>query len=180
MSLLEELGAPWGDLVVVLVSALAVYLVVIAYIRLAGLRSMSKMSSFDFVMTVAVGAIVGSVAVAGQNLSHGLVALGVLFAAQVLVAVLRRRAGLGKVVDNDPLLLMAGAEIIEENMRRGHLTTSELHAKLREANVLNPSQIKAVVLETTGDVSVLHGDAELDPGLFTGVVGAERLRGGAS
>lgn len=33
-----------------------------------------------------------------------------------------------------------------------------MSGKLREANVLDLSQVRAVILETTGDVSVLHGD----------------------
>jgi uncharacterized membrane protein YcaP (DUF421 family) len=56
------------------------------------------------------------------------------------------------------------------------MTRSELRAKLREANVLEWSQIRAVVLETTGDVSVLHGDeggTPLDPSLLEGVDGVE-------
>ena len=32
-------------------------------------------------------------------------------------------------------------------------------AKLREANVLDISEVRAVVLETTGDISVLHGES---------------------
>ena len=43
-------------------------------------------------------------------------------------------------------------------MRRAHVTRDDVRAKLREANVLDYSQIRAVVFETTGDVSVLHTD----------------------
>ncbi|MDO6471263.1 YetF domain-containing protein [Maribacter sp. 1_MG-2023] len=35
-------------------------------------------------------------------------------------------------------------------------------AKLREANVLQLSQVKAVIFETTGDISVLHSDKPID------------------
>ncbi len=40
---------------------------------------------------------------------------------------------------------------------------------------LNFDQVVAVVLETTGDISVLHGDDPLDPDLLHGVIGVERL-----
>ena len=45
-------------------------------------------------------------------------------------------------------------------------------AKLREANVIDFSQVKAVVLESTGDISVLHtsnDDIELNNDLLEGV-----------
>ena len=34
--------------------------------------------------------------------------------------------------------------------------------KLREANVLQLSQVKAVIFETTGDISVLHSEDQID------------------
>jgi len=40
---------------------------------------------------------------------------------------------------------------------------------LREANVLHYGQVKAVVLETTGEISVLHGNEEFDDSLLEGV-----------
>lgn len=40
----------------------------------------------------------------------------------------------------------------------GKVTESDLRAKLREANVLELSQVQAVVFETTGDIAVLHSD----------------------
>ena len=40
---------------------------------------------------------------------------------------------------------------------------------LREANALQLSQVRAVILEDTGDVSVLHGPEEVDDELLEGV-----------
>ncbi|MEO0333444.1 MAG: DUF421 domain-containing protein, partial [Bacteroidota bacterium] len=42
------------------ISATLIYLLVILYTRLFGLRSFSKMSSFDFAMTIAVGTLLAS------------------------------------------------------------------------------------------------------------------------
>jgi uncharacterized membrane protein YcaP (DUF421 family) len=64
------------------------------------------------------------------------------------------------MVDNPPLLLMNGAEIIEENLKKGRVSKPELYSKLRESKVLQMSQIKAVVYETTGQISVLHSEDE--------------------
>ena len=44
----------------------------------------------------------------------------------------------------------------------------DLIAKLRESNVLDFAEVRAAVLETTGDISVLHGDA-CDEALLRGV-----------
>ena len=76
--------------------------------------------------------------------------------------------GLVDVTDNDPLLIMRDGEILHDNLRRSGMTTGDLIGKLREANALEFSQIRAVVFEPTGDVSVLHGD-KMDDRLLDGV-----------
>ncbi|MDA8870480.1 DUF421 domain-containing protein [Rhizobiaceae bacterium] len=147
---------------------------VIALVRMAGLRSFAKMSSFDFAVTVASGSILGSIVLnADQSFTHGAIAIGALLCAQVLVARGRLSAPwFRNLVDNEPLLLMDGPEILEANLKAGRVTRQDVIAKLREANVLSFSQVRAVVLETTGDISVLHGDtggADLEPRLLQDV-----------
>ena len=157
-----------------LVSAGLIYTLIIVYTRLFGLRSFSKMSSFDFAMTIAVGSLLASTVVnKSTTVLQGGVALFSLFFLQTAIAFLRRKVSwFSTAVDNQPLLLMRGDQILHDNLRRAHLSESDLHAKLREANVLNYSQVKAVVFETTGDVSVLHTDQSdivLDTKLLQGV-----------
>ena len=64
--------------------------------------------------------------------------------------------------------------VLQDNLDRAKISRSELHAKLREANVWSYDQIIGVVLETTGDVSVLHRtveDATLTKAIFDDVNG---------
>lgn len=158
----------------ILVSSLVIYGAVILVVRLNGLRTFSKMSSFDFAVTVAIGSLIASVAATSISLTDGVVALVAIVAFQRVLAMARRRTAVETVVDNRPILLMAGEQMITEHMGESRITPSDLRAKLREANVTEWSQVRAVVLETTGDVSVLTGDS-LDPSLLEGVIGAERL-----
>jgi uncharacterized membrane protein YcaP (DUF421 family) len=166
---LRELGSSGPELAAGVIAAVAIYLAVILATRLSGLRSFSKMSSFDFAMTVAVGSLIASAASGQAALATATVGVLALYAAQYVVASLRRRHLLHDLVDNSPLLLMDGPRIIEENLASARVTLDDLHGKLREANVLQYHQVQAVVLETTGDISVLHGDSDLDPGLLRGV-----------
>jgi uncharacterized membrane protein YcaP (DUF421 family) len=162
-------GASPEDLLVVLAASLAIYLWVIAATRIAGLRSFSKMSAFDFAMTVAIGSIIASTALGAASLLSGLVAVAVLYLAQVVVSRLRRATRIEGLVDNTPLLLMDGPHIVDEHLALARLTREDLRHKLRAANVLRPDDVKAVVLETTGDVSVLQGEGPLDPAVVQGV-----------
>jgi uncharacterized membrane protein YcaP (DUF421 family) len=168
-SVLSELGASGAELATGAVAAIAIYLAVIVATRISGLRSFSKMSSFDFAMTVAIGSLIASAASGQASLATVAVGVAALYAAQFVVALLRRQHALHGVVDNSPLLLMDGDEILHGNLSTARVTLDDLHAKLREANVLDYGQVRAVVLETTGDISVLHGDGPFDRDLLRGV-----------
>jgi uncharacterized membrane protein YcaP (DUF421 family) len=168
-SVLTELGASGTDLATAALAAAGIYVAVIVMTRISGLRSFSKMSAFDFAMTVAIGSLIASAASGQAALVTVVVGVGVLFLAQFTVAALRKHALLHGVVDNSPLLLMDGTRVLEDNLAAARITLDDLHGKLREANVLHYGQIRAVVLETTGDISVLHGTERFDDDLLRGV-----------
>lgn len=164
---LSWVGTTFTASFMVILSTVGIYLALILFTRLAGLRSFSKMSSFDFAITVAIGSIIAStILTKDPPLVQAIIALGVLYAVQMAVASLRGNSTLmSKLVDNEPLLLMDGTQILDDNLKKAKVTYDDLRAKLREANVTQMSQVKAVVMEATGDVSVLHhqdGDHELD------------------
>ena len=138
---------------------------VILVVRIVGLRSFAKMSSFDFAVTVATGSILASVVLGtDRSFVHGLIALATMLGVQALISMGRQVSdGFQAVVDNEPLLLMDGPNILDANLKAGRVARDDLFTKLREANVLKLSQVRAVVLETTGDISVLHGDPDGTP-----------------
>ena len=170
----------WEKIPWVLLSVAVAYVAILLYTRIVGLRSLSKMTAADFVMTVAVGSLFASTAsLSSPSLLVGLTALGGLFAAQWSLAWSRQKSqAFSKLVDNEPLLLMARGKILDHNLRRANVTRAELFGKLREANALNYGEILAVVFETTGDISVLHSsdaNAYLEPEFLTSVIDADLL-----
>lgn len=172
-----ELGSSWSQLALVALSAAAMLLAIIGYVRIVGLRSFSKMSSFDFAVTVAMGSLLAAIALSGSSLAEGVVAVGTLLAVQTALAIGRRKLHLSAVIDNDPLLLMAGPNLLEHNLRRSHVTADDIRAKLRAAGATNYEQVRYVIVESTGDVSVSLDDGALDPDLFSDVRDGARLFG---
>lgn len=169
----QLLGTPVGEVVVVALGGLGVYLAVIVATRIVGLRSLATMSAFDFAMTVAIGSLVASTVLSKDPpLLLAVVGLAALFALQMAVALLRQRFEWAAwLVDNRPVLLMEDGRMLERAMRKEEVTQADLVAKLREANVLDLARVRAVVLESTGDISVLHGEVDegVDDLLLDGV-----------
>ncbi len=163
----------WTAVIAICITATVIYLAVIIFTRLAGKRSFSKMSSFDFAMTVAIGSILASTILSKSvSLAEGVVGLAMVYILQLTVAILRRHTKIEDLIGNNPLLLMDGPRILHDNLKKARVTESDLRSKLREANVLESSQIRAVVFEATGDISVLHSKDEnvtLEDWLMQGV-----------
>ena len=156
-------GITTDKTVAMLLATIIIFIAIILMTRLAGKRSFSKMSSFDFASTIAIGSIIAS-GILLEDITPlvTIVALAAIFLLQTTIAYLRRFAFVHKIIDNQPLLLMDGSTILHENLRSARVTEDDLRSKLRAANVLNLSQVKAVILESTGDLSVLHNsDADL-------------------
>lgn len=176
MTLSSSLGASWTQLASTAVSTAVLYLTVIVLTRLAGPRSLAKMSSFDFAATVAIGSLVATSAVGSTPLESGMLGLALLYVGQFLVGLGRRRGLFGGLMDNRPLLLMAGPEVLQDALDQSRVSEQELWGKLRQHGVRRLEQVHAVILETTGDMSVFTAEGPFDERLLTGVRGAERLR----
>ncbi|MEL7211661.1 MAG: YetF domain-containing protein [Pseudomonadota bacterium] len=143
---------------------------IIVLVRINGLRSFSKMSSFDFALTVATGSVLASMATSATFPTSGFIALAVLFAVRFVISALRQHSDLVEnATDNRPLMLMHNGRFLDRNLSQSRVSRSDVIAKLREANAIRLSEVHAVVLEATGDVSVLHGTEDIDEVLLNGV-----------
>jgi uncharacterized membrane protein YcaP (DUF421 family) len=157
------------QLIGIFLSVLFAYGLLLMMVRVNGLRTFSKMSGHDFAITIAIGSIIATTVVSKEpSLLQGMLAIAFFLILQTIISKLRR-SGLGGAFENTPLLLMDGNTILYENLKKAKIKENDLLSKLREANVLNTNQIRAVVLETTGDISVLHGEGELQDDILKDV-----------
>lgn len=174
--ILRELGSSVTSMLTALAAMAGIYLAVILATRAAGPRSLAQMSAFDFVATVATGSITASVGLGSVALADGVVALATLFSLQYLVSHLRRRRTLHGAIDNTPLLLVRDGEVLEDHMRLARITPDDLRTHMRRAGETDISSVRAIVLETTGSVSVVRGEGDLGP-ILQGVRGADGHEG---
>ena len=104
------------SLIAIVLTAIGIYIATILFTRLAGKRSFSKMSSFDFAMTVAIGSVIATTILSKSvSLLQGAVGLAAVYLLQISVAMLRRFSIVQKLIDNQPMLLMDGEEILQKH-----------------------------------------------------------------
>tara|TARA_R110002167_G_scaffold3457_11_gene16896 strand:- start:2062 stop:2589 length:528 start_codon:yes stop_codon:yes gene_type:complete len=146
------------------IAAVFIYLYIMFVTRVTGKRTFAKMTSFDFAVTIAMGSILAdAVNKPVSNLMPAIVSLALLAGLQAIFAkILSSSDTAQKVITNTPILLMKNGVILRENLNKALVSQADLMGKLREANVLQLSQVKAVIFETTGDISVLHSEDQID------------------
>ena len=161
----------YQEILWIILSGIGIYIALMVAIRLNGLRTLSKMSSHDFAVTVALGTIVASVTIqSGPSLLQGVIGMAILIVLQFLYSLWRLKRP-SAYLENEPLILMQGPNILWKNMKQARISEGDLLQKLREANVHSFDEIDAVILEVTGDVSVLHGGKEISPFIIRDVQG---------
>ncbi|WP_452223355.1 DUF421 domain-containing protein [Lacinutrix chionoecetis] len=144
-----------------------IFIIIIVLTRIIGLRSFAKFTAYDFAFTVAIGSIISSILTSSTSIVQGLVAIaGLLILTFIFSTLQRKYSVLSKLISNAPLLLMDGSQILESNLKYARIEKKQLIAKLREANVLNYNQVYAVVLESTGAISVLHKSSDTENDIF--------------
>jgi uncharacterized membrane protein YcaP (DUF421 family) len=119
------------------------------------------MNAFDFVVTVALGSTLATVLLTDQvALLEGVLGFAVLIFLQYAVAWLSVRSRrVSNVVKSQPALLLYQGAFLEDALRRERVTKDEVRAAIREAGVSTIDSVEAVVIETAGTFSVLHGDS---------------------
>ena len=169
MEILDELGAAAPVLRAVVLTVLAVAWTLLLA-RIVGLRAFSKATAFDFAATIATGSLIAQ---AGTRSSWGeyvqaMAAIGAIFLVQYVLARGRTRSSrFADAVDNTPVLLMEDGRFLEKAMTETRVTRATLLEKIRMSDARRIEDVRAVVLETTGDVAVMTGS--VDPELLEGV-----------
>jgi uncharacterized membrane protein YcaP (DUF421 family) len=154
----------WEPLLRIVLIGAAGYAGMLVLLRSAGKRTLSQMSAFDFVITLALGASFGRVMTAQDvPLAEVLAAFAVLVGLQYVVSFLIVRVRwLAGVVSRPPRLLYYHGEFIRQAMRAEMVTEAEVRSALRAHGAGSFEAVAAVVLEPNGRFAVVAKSAAGD------------------
>jgi uncharacterized membrane protein YcaP (DUF421 family) len=133
------------------------YGVLVVLLRASGKRTLAQMNSFDFVITVAVGATFGRVMTARSvALAEAVTAFAVLIALQYIVAKMQLRSPrISSLVTASPTMLAYSGSVIDDALRRERVTEDEVLAAVRKHGYGDLSETAAVIMETDGSLAVI-------------------------
>jgi len=163
------------SLVRTLVVGVLAYVTLVAFLRLSGKRTLSKMNAFDLVVTVALGSTLATILLTKDvALADGALAFALLIGLQFAVTWSSVRVPwVRQLVTGEPLMLVHGGELIPSALRRARVTENEVHAAIRAAGLGSLAGVQAVVLETDGSFSVVRRG---EPGGSSSLVGVRHSR----
>ena len=140
----------------VAVKALLLYLTAVIGFRLGERRTLAEMSAFDFVAAVAVGAIVGRVPNSNTtSYLAGATTLITILIAHRIVSKLRQTRKIAALFDHPPRVLVADGCVLRDELRKVGLTQDDLYGLLRQHGVVDLRQIRLVIFEQRGKLSVI-------------------------
>ncbi|KEO75357.1 DUF421 domain-containing protein [Anditalea andensis] len=153
----------WESLLRTFIITVLAYFSLILMLRLSGKRTLSKMNAFDFTVTVALGSTLAAVSLNKEiPLADGALALGLLISLQFFITWLSVRINFVKsIITSTPSLILYKGEMLDRALRRERITSEEVLAKAREQGYSALIEIDAMILETTGEITIVpHIDHE--------------------
>jgi uncharacterized membrane protein YcaP (DUF421 family) len=144
-------------LAIVAGKAALMYGVAVLGLRVASRRTLAQWTAIDFAAAVAIGAIIGRTALAGnQSFLVGAVALLTILAAHWIVTMGRFSRWVVKVVDHRVRVLIYNGELRRDQLLICGLTDNDVLSKLRQQGVRELSDVRFALYETKGELTIVH------------------------
>jgi len=135
----------------------AVYLFLLLGFRVTGKRQLGQMTAFDLVVLLIISNAVQNALIDNDNsLGGGLLGAMAILLLNVGVAWLTfRYKRIERVVEQTPTVIVKHGRILRENLRRELLSLPELRAALRREGMASLRNVRYVILEEDGYLSVI-------------------------
>ncbi len=150
------------DIGATLMSTAGLYAVVVLFIRISGKRSTSQMNNFDWIVTVAMGTLMGSGMLSNTvSAFEAAVAIALLLALQwLLTKAMVHFPIVGRIVRAKPTLLYHEGEFRDEAMARERVSKYEILQAIRGSGFTDLKSVQSVILEADASMSVLKRNEE--------------------
>jgi uncharacterized membrane protein YcaP (DUF421 family) len=157
-----HLWLPDIPLVEKVVRSVVVYVFLLTAFRLVGKRQLGQMTPFDLVVLLIISNVLQNALIGNDNsLGGGLIGATTILALNALVAWLTfRYRPFERLVEHTPTVLVKHGRLIRENLRRERLSLPELRAALRRQGVVSIRNLRYVILEEDGRLSVIRKRSE--------------------
>jgi uncharacterized membrane protein YcaP (DUF421 family) len=135
-----------------------VFCLIFVVTRAVGRRELSSMEPFDLILLVVIGDLVQQgVTQSDYSITGTLTVISTIAVLTVGTAYLSFRfRRLRPLLEGDPVVLIAGGDVLTGNVHRQRLTVEELESEARQQSIASLGDVEYAVLETNGKISFLQ------------------------
>jgi uncharacterized membrane protein YcaP (DUF421 family) len=138
--------------------AAAIYIALVIVFRIAGRRTLSEMTSFDFVLLLIIGEATQQ-ALLGEDfsLTNALLVIVTLLALDIAISLWKQRSeAANRIIEGVPTILVDHGRPLKGQMNKARVREEEiLEAARRLQGLERMDQIKYAVLEVSGGISII-------------------------
>ncbi|SHJ64326.1 Protein of unknown function [Roseomonas rosea] len=138
--------------------AVAIYVALTLLFRITGRRSMSHITTFDFVLLLVVGeATQQSLLGEDFSLTNGLLVIATLLGLDVAMRWLKaRHRPADRILEGLPTILVVDGQPLQDRMREARICEDEILQSARENQGLTRmEEIRLAVLEVSGTIAII-------------------------
>ncbi len=137
---------------------LAVYVFLLVLFRIAGRRTLSEMTNFDFVLLLIISEATQNAMIGNDySVTNGFLVIVTLIGIDIGLSVMKQRFPLlERYLDGLPLVIVHEGRPVKELMDRARVDEQDILASARDKHGLERmEQIKYAVLERNGGISII-------------------------
>jgi uncharacterized membrane protein YcaP (DUF421 family) len=147
-----------------IIRGLVCYVVLLFLFRIAGKRSLAKITTFDLVLTLIISEAVQQALLDGdESITNGFLLIVTLIGLDIAFSVLKHRfPTIRRIVDGQPVVVVRDGALVPDHLDKERVEKDDVLASARERlGVGNMSGIKHANLEESGGISVIPANGSL-------------------
>ncbi|TVY10929.1 DUF421 domain-containing protein [Paenibacillus cremeus] len=132
-------------------------LALFAMTRLLGKRQITQLSPFEYITGISIGNLAASISLDVEYAWYlGLIALSVWVLVSLGIEFLQMKSiKMRNLIDSTATVLIKEGKILEDNVKKERLTTTELMSKLRKKSVFKVADVEFAIIEPSGEINIL-------------------------
>ena len=140
-----------------IIRGILIYVLGLILSKLIGIKIISQMNFFDFIMGVSIGSMIAKIIIDKDHVVFsGIIALIIFTLLTIATSYLNLKSYTARrIINAKTLILIENGRIIDKNMKRLRITINELMMKLREKDVFSLEDVQFAIMESNGELSVL-------------------------
>ncbi len=141
-----------------IVRGFVIYFFLLLIMRLAGRRTLSEMSNFDFVLILVIGECTQQALLSDDfSLVNACLLIVTLIGIDIFLAWLKQRSpAVERWLEGVPMVLVEDGKLLQDRMKRARVDESDILCAARERRGLaRLNQIKYAVLERDGGITII-------------------------